>query len=59
MGNFVKICYLYMQTAKKYGWKPGMVALPRTWVVYNGGERCDMATGPCSCGATHYFGENR
>jgi len=24
---------------------------------YNGGVACDVLTGPCACGATHYEGE--
>lgn len=27
--------------------------------VYNGGVRCDVATGSCSCGAWHKNGEER
>lgn len=39
------------------GWKghprSGMVLLPEGVVLYNGGQRCDMAQGPCACGASH------
>ena len=33
--------------------------LPDFITIYNGGTMCDTAVGPCSCGATHYFGEER
>jgi hypothetical protein len=32
-----------------YGWR----MLPPSEVRYNGGQRCDMRVGPCSCGAWH------
>lgn len=35
------------------------VCLPDWLRVYNGGTRCDMAVGPCSCKAWHYLGEKR
>ena len=36
-----------------------IVGLPDYMDIYNGGEKCDMAIGPCSCGAWHYRGEDR
>ena len=32
----------------------GMMGLPREITVYNGGVKCDVLVGPCSCGAFHY-----
>jgi hypothetical protein len=34
-------------------------SLPNFIKVYNSRTECDMTTGPCSCGAWHYFGEIR
>lgn len=36
--------------------KPSFVPLPDCVVRFNGGARCDMEQGPCSCGATHDSG---
>lgn len=36
-----------------------IVGLPDWLFVHNGGTECDMATGPCSCGAWHFIGEER
>ena len=36
-----------------------IIGLPDWLLVDNGGVRCDMAIGPCSCGAWHYTGEER
>lgn len=36
-----------------------LVPLPPGLVLVNGGRRCDMAVGPCSCGATHEWSEDR
>lgn len=55
MSNKVKIYYLRMATTKNYG----IIGLPETWLIYNGMTKCDMAIGPCSCGAWHFLGEDR
>ena len=31
----------------------GFIPLPETVEIYNAGTRCDMALGPCACGAWH------
>jgi hypothetical protein len=28
-------------------------------IAYNGGKKCDVLTGPCSCGGWHELDENR
>lgn len=30
-----------------------IIAMPNDLDFRNGGEKCDMLAGPCSCGATH------
>lgn len=37
----------------------GPFPLPDFIKTRNGGAECDMAAGPCSCRAWHYFGEER
>lgn len=36
-----------------------MIGIPDWMYVHNGGVECDMAIGPCSCGAWHYTDEIR
>ena len=33
--------------------RSGMIPMPTGFHLTNGGTPCDMAKGPCSCGATH------
>ena len=44
---------------QKAGLRTGMIGLPDDMPLYNGGVPCDMAIGPCSCGAWHHLGETR
>lgn len=36
-----------------------MIPLPYNVLLHNAGERCDMAEGPCACGAWHTLDERR
>jgi len=45
--------------ARKPGYSTPIVPLPSNSKIRNGGALCDMATGPCACGAWHYLGEER
>lgn len=57
MSNIALISYwiMFTRTIKN----PDIVPLPGFIRAKNGGSECDMAAGPCSCGAWHHFGEER
>jgi hypothetical protein len=41
------------KTKKKKNNNVEVVSLKSDDIRYNGGEKCDMKKGPCSCGAWH------